>query len=73
MLLATGCGFNGLNSLPLPGAMGRGPGASVYHVEVANVGTLEANSPVMVDDVIVGSISKMSVRRARGTPWSTSR
>jgi virulence factor Mce-like protein len=61
MLAATGCGFNGLNSLPLPGAVGRGSGASVYHVEVANVGTLEANSPVMVDDVIVGSIKKLSV------------
>ena len=61
MLLATGCGFNGLNSLPLPGAVGRGSGASVYHVEIANVGTLEANSPVMVDDVIVGSIKKLSV------------
>ena len=33
----------------------------MYHVEVANVGTLEANSPVMVDDVIVGSIKKLSV------------
>ncbi len=62
MLVATGCAFNGLNSLPLPGAVGRGPGASVYHVELANVGTLEANSPVMIDDVIVGSISKMTVR-----------
>ncbi|BBX63414.1 virulence factor Mce [Mycobacterium saskatchewanense] len=62
MLAATGCAFNGLNSLPLPGAVGRGPGASVYHVEIANVGTLEANSPVMIDDVIVGSISSMKVR-----------
>jgi phospholipid/cholesterol/gamma-HCH transport system substrate-binding protein len=62
VLTATGCAFNGLNSLPLPGAVGRGPGASVYHVEVANVGTLEANSPVMIDDVIVGSISKMTVQ-----------
>ena len=62
MLTVTGCSFNGLNSLPLPGATGRGPGASIYHVEVANVGTLEANSPVMVDDVIVGSISKMTVQ-----------
>jgi phospholipid/cholesterol/gamma-HCH transport system substrate-binding protein len=62
MLVATGCGFNGLNSLPLPGAAGRGSGASIYHVEVANVGTLEANSPVMVDDVIVGSISKLTVQ-----------
>jgi phospholipid/cholesterol/gamma-HCH transport system substrate-binding protein len=62
MLVATGCAFNGLNSLPLPGTLGRGPGASVYHVEIANVGTLEANSPVMIDDVIVGSISKLTVQ-----------
>jgi phospholipid/cholesterol/gamma-HCH transport system substrate-binding protein len=62
MLAATGCAFSGLNSLPLPGAVGRGPGASVYHVEIANVGTMEANSPVMIDDVIVGSISRMTVR-----------
>ena len=62
MLTATGCAFSGLNSLPLPGTVGRGPGASVYHVEIANVGTMEANSPVMIDDVIVGSISKMTVR-----------
>jgi phospholipid/cholesterol/gamma-HCH transport system substrate-binding protein len=62
MLAATGCAFNGMNSLPLPGAVGRGPGARIYHVEIANVGTLEANSPVMIDDVIVGSISKMTVR-----------
>jgi phospholipid/cholesterol/gamma-HCH transport system substrate-binding protein len=62
MLAATGCAFNGLNSLPLPGAVGRGPGAKVYHVEVANVVTLESNSPVMIDDVIVGSISKMTAK-----------
>jgi phospholipid/cholesterol/gamma-HCH transport system substrate-binding protein len=62
MLAATGCAFNGLNSLPLPGAVGRGPGAHIYHVEIANVVTLEANSPVMIDDVIVGSISKMTAR-----------
>ena len=62
MLAATGCAFNGLNSLPLPGAVGRGPGANTYHVELANVVTMEPNSPVMIDDVIVGSISKMTVR-----------
>jgi virulence factor Mce-like protein len=62
LLTVTGCAFNGLNSLPLPGAVGRGPGANVYHVQVANVGTMEANSPVMIDDVIVGSISKMTVQ-----------
>ncbi|MCW2654578.1 MAG: MCE-family lipoprotein [Mycobacterium sp.] len=62
MLTATGCAFQGLNSLPLPGAVGRGPGANIYHVEIANVGTLESNSPVMINDVVVGSISKMTVQ-----------
>lgn len=63
ILLATsGCAFNGLNSLPLPGAVGRGPGAVVYHIEIANVGTLEQNSPVMTDDVVVGSIRTIRVQ-----------
>ena len=57
-----GCGFGGLNSLPLPGAVGRGPDAAVYHVELANVSTLEPNSPVLVDDVVVGSVNRMAVR-----------
>ena len=61
-MTVTGCAFQGLNSLPLPGAVGRGPGANIYHVEVANVGTLESNSPVMIDDVVVGSVGKMTVQ-----------
>ncbi len=60
-LTLTGCSFQGLNSLPLPGAVGRGPDAAVYHVEVPNVATLESNSPVMIDDVVVGSVGKMTV------------
>lgn len=59
---ATGCSFSGLNSLPLPGAVGRGPGASTYHVELANVSTLEPNSPVLIGDVVVGSVNSMKVR-----------
>jgi virulence factor Mce-like protein len=58
---ATGCSFQGLNSLPLPGAVGRGSDAKIYHVEVANVGTLESNSPVMINDVVVGSVRKLTV------------
>nr|WP_319453357.1 MULTISPECIES: MCE family protein [unclassified Mycobacterium] len=61
-LTATGCAFDGVNSLPLPGAAGRGPGANVYHVEIANIATLESNSPVMIDDVIVGSVRKMAAK-----------
>ena len=62
MLTGTGCAFHGLNSLPLPGAVGRGPGADIYHVEIANVATLESNSPVMIDDVVVGSVGPMAVK-----------
>jgi len=59
VVTATGCAFQGVNSLPLPGAVGRGPGAVVYHVQIANVSTLESNSPVMMNDVVVGSVGKM--------------
>lgn len=62
VLTTTGCAFGGLNSLPLPGAVGRGPSAQVFHVELANVGTMESNSPVMIDDVVVGSVGKMTVQ-----------
>lgn len=61
VLTLTGCAFHGLNSLPLPGAVGRGPGAETYHVLIENVGTLESNSPVMIDDVVVGSVGRMRV------------
>jgi phospholipid/cholesterol/gamma-HCH transport system substrate-binding protein len=61
VLTATGCAFQGVNSLPLPGAVGRGPGASIYHIQIANVGRLESNSPVMIDDVVVGSVGNMTV------------
>ena len=57
-----GCGFGGLNSLPLPGTVGRGPDAAKYFVEVANVGTLEPNSPVLLGDVVVGSVNALTVR-----------
>ncbi|WP_445163686.1 MCE family protein [Mycobacterium sp. Dal123C01] len=62
LLTAAGCGFKGLNSLPLPGAVGRGPGAQIFHVQIADVATMEANSPVMIDDVVVGSVSNMTMR-----------
>lgn len=61
VLLTTSCSFQGLNSLALPGAEGRGPEAVSYRIEVANVGSLEPNSPVLVDDVVVGSVRRLSV------------
>ena len=61
-LTATGCAFQGINSLPLPGAVGRGSDAVVYHVEIANISTLESNSPVLMNDVVIGSVGKMEVK-----------
>ncbi|AKK28834.1 MCE family protein [Mycobacterium sp. EPa45] len=62
VLTTSACSFQGVNSLPLPGTVGRGSDASVYHVEIANVSTLEPNSPVMMNDVVVGSVRKMTVK-----------
>ena len=61
-VLSTGCSFGGVNSLPLPGAVGRGADATKYRVELANVSTLEPNSPVLIGDVVVGSVGMMKVR-----------
>ncbi len=58
----TGCAFQGINSLPLPGAVGRGPDATRYQVEIANIATLESNSPVLMNDVVVGSVGDMRVK-----------
>ncbi len=57
-----GCSFGGLNSLPLPGTVGNELGSSKYRVELANVSALEPNSPVLVGDVVVGSVASMAVR-----------
>ena len=61
-VISTGCSFGGVNSLPLPGAVGRGADATKYRVELANVSTLEPNSPVLIGDVVVGSVGAMKVR-----------
>jgi virulence factor Mce-like protein len=60
-VLSAGCGFNGVNTLPLPGTVGNGSGHAVYHVEISNVGSLEQNSPVMINDVVVGSVGPMKL------------
>ena len=56
-VLLAGCQFNGLNSLAMPGTRGHGGGAYTITVDLADVATLPQNSPVMVDDVTVGSVS----------------
>ncbi|GAS94558.1 MCE family lipoprotein LprN [Mycolicibacterium canariasense] len=67
-LLVAGCSFGGLNSLDMPGTAGHGPGSYTITVELPDVATLPQNSPVMVDDVTVGSVSGIdAVQRPDGT------
>src|SRR5690349_23521613 len=67
MLLA-GCQFGGLNSLNMPGTAGHGSGSYTVTVQLPDVATLPQNSPVMVDDVTVGSVSGVdAVQRQDGT------
>ncbi|WP_067820040.1 MCE family protein [Nocardia inohanensis] len=57
----TGCEWDGLNSLPLPGAAGTGDGAWEVKIQMPNVTTLTRNSPVRVNDVTVGTVSGIDV------------
>jgi len=56
-LMLSGCQFGGLNSLNMPGTAGHGRGSYTVTVQLPDVTTLPQNSPVMVDDVTVGSVS----------------
>lgn len=57
----SGCGWQGVNAMTLPGAVGNGGSTTTFHAEIANVGTLESNSPVLIDDVVVGHVGPMKV------------
>jgi phospholipid/cholesterol/gamma-HCH transport system substrate-binding protein len=67
-VLLAGCQFGGLNSLNMPGTAGHGAGSYKITVQLPDVATLPQNSPVMVDDVTVGSVSGIdAVQRLDGT------
>jgi phospholipid/cholesterol/gamma-HCH transport system substrate-binding protein len=68
VLLLAGCQFGGLNSLNMPGTAGHGSGSYKITVQLPDVATLPQNSPVMIDDVTVGSVSGIdAVQRSDGT------
>lgn len=54
-----GCGWHGLNSLPMPGTQGRGPGSFVVQVQMPDVDVLQENSRVRVADVAVGTVTRI--------------
>ena len=61
VLLATvsGCGWRGLNSMPLPGTVGGGPGSFTIQVQLPDVTNLQENSRVRVGDVTVGNVTRI--------------
>lgn len=61
-VLLSGCEWRGLNSLPLPGTAGGGPGSFVIQAQLPNVSNLERNARVRVNDVTVGSVVKIEVQ-----------
>ena len=68
VVLLAGCQFGGLNSLNMPGTAGHGKGAYSITAELPDVATLPQNSPVMLDDVTVGSVSGVeAVQRPDGS------
>ena len=56
---ASGCGWRGLNSVPLPGTQGHGPGAFTIQAQMPDVDNVEQNSRVRVGDVNVGTVSRI--------------
>ena len=72
-LLLAGCSFGGLNSLDMPGTKGHGAGSYTITVELPDVATLPQNSPVMVDDVTVGSVSGIDAVQRPGRHASSPR
>ena len=59
LLAATGCGWQGLNSLPLPGVQGKGPNSFEVQAQLPDVNNLQPNSRVRVADVPVGHVSRI--------------
>ncbi|WP_328833398.1 MCE family protein [Mycolicibacterium fluoranthenivorans] len=56
-MIVSACQFNGLNSIALPGTAGHGAGSYTIIAELPDIATLVQNSPVLADDVTVGSVS----------------
>jgi phospholipid/cholesterol/gamma-HCH transport system substrate-binding protein len=55
----SGCGWRGLNSLPLPGSQGSGPGSFMVQAQMPDVSNIEPNSRVRVADATVGNVTKV--------------
>jgi phospholipid/cholesterol/gamma-HCH transport system substrate-binding protein len=60
MFALSGCAdWRGLNTFPLPGTQGKGPGSYVVQAQMPDVNNLQQNSRVRVADVSVGNVTKI--------------
>ena len=55
----SGCEWRGLNSLPMPGTEGGGPGSFDVQAQLPDVSYIQQNSRVRVGDVNVGTVTKI--------------
>ncbi len=55
----SGCSWQGLNSLPLPGTQGKGSGAFTIQAQLPDVSNIAPNSRVRVGDVNVGTVTEI--------------
>jgi phospholipid/cholesterol/gamma-HCH transport system substrate-binding protein len=62
VLAMSGCSISewrGLNSLPMPGTKGDGPGSFQIQAQMPDVNNIQPNSRVRVADVTVGTVTKI--------------
>lgn len=60
--LLSGCGWRGLNSLPLPGTEGGGPGSFTIQAQMPDVSSIQENSRVRVRDANAGTVTKIQLQ-----------
>ncbi|KRA37748.1 MULTISPECIES: MCE family protein [unclassified Nocardioides] len=63
VVLLSGCRFDGIDSMVLPGGKGTGDDALKITVELPDVGTLTTNAEVKVDDIAVGTVTDVRVEK----------
>jgi len=59
-LTLSGCGWHGVNSLPLPGTEGGGAGSYTVEIQMPDIGTMQQNTRVRVNDVNVGTVTHIA-------------
>lgn len=62
LLLLSGCGFQGLTNMPIPGGQGTDSGSYEITAMIPTAAGLTTNAPVMIDDATVGSVGRIRIK-----------